>query len=205
MQQKRQLDYIMPRVRQQILGAVLLDPRPCWYLAQLAEYLKLHHATLQRELSTLISAGILRTWRDGNRSYFVVDQNCPILPELRSILAKTTGIADRLRESLCDMRSMIDTAFVYGSVASGKETSASDVDLMVIGNVSLADLADKLRRVERDLGRDVNPSVYTRCEFRDRIAAGSHFLGAVTDAATDKLFIFGDENDLARLTESGIC
>lgn len=205
MQQKRQLDYIMPRVRQQILGAVLLDPRPCWYLAQLSEHLKLHHATLQRELSTLIRAGILRTWRDGNRSYFAADQNCPILPELRVILAKTTGIADRLRESLCDLQSNIDAAFVYGSIATGKETSASDIDLMVIGDVALADLADKLRQVERDLGRNVNPSVYTRCEFRDRIAVGSHFLSSVMAAATDKLYIFGDENDLARLTESGIC
>lgn len=198
MQQKRPLDYLLPRVRQQVLSATLLDAPNSWYLADLGQRLKLHHATLQREVATLEHAGVLRTWREGNRTYFAPNPDCPFLPELRMLLAKTVGLADKVREALFGLESRIDLAFIYGSIASGKENSSSDVDLMVIGKVTLADLAERLRPLERELGRDVNPSLYTPEEFHAGLQKGTHFLSTVI--AAEKLYIIGDAHDLARFS-----
>lgn len=151
MQQKRPLDYLLPAVRQHVLAVLLLNPPHPWYLAELGQRLNLHHATLQRELTALEHAGVVRSWKEGNRTYFAPDTDCPFLPELRLLLLKTVGLADKIREALIGLEGKMDLVFVYGSIASGQETSQSDVDLMVIGDVTLSELAGCLRPLEREL------------------------------------------------------
>ncbi len=201
MQRKKPLDYLFPRVRQQVLAATLLGERDQWYLADLSQHLNLHHATLQREITALEHAGVLRRWHEGNRTYFAPNSDCPYLPELRMLLIKTIGLADRVREALSGLESRIEVAFIYGSVARGEETASSDVDLMVIGEIALSDLAERLRPLERELGREVNPSLYTSSEFQSKLQEGAHFLSTVVNA--EKLFMLGGANDLARLSEQG--
>ncbi len=113
---------------------------------------------------------------------------------------KTTGIIDVLRESLAPSAERIEWAFVYGSVARATELASSDVDLMIIGQVGLAELTPALRRAEEQLGRPVNPTVYTRKEFATKLHAGHHFLKAVLDG--EKLLVLGDPHELAAATSS---
>lgn len=115
------------------------------------------------------------------------------------MLTKTVGLADVVRSALTPLQSNIDVALVYGSIASNKERSSSDVDLMVIGRVNLADLSVVLRPLEEELGRSVNVSVYTTHEFLKKLCRKNHFLSSVLK--TELLFIFGTANDLARLVE----
>jgi predicted nucleotidyltransferase len=197
MRKNRPLDALLPSVRQGILGAVLLQPEREWYLSDLASHLHRTPSSLQRDLARLTGAGILRRRRDGNRVYFQADSDCPIYPELRQILIKTAGLADVLRGVLAPFRDRIRVAFVHGSVARGDEAAGSDVDLMVIGGVGLADLARPLREASRRLGRDVNPTVYAPEEFAEKAHAGHHFVSKVI--ARQKLFVAGAENDLEEI------
>jgi hypothetical protein len=68
------------------------------------------------------------------------------------------------------------------------------VDLLVVGTVGLAALSPLLDSVEERLGREVNPTVYTRAEFTEKLDAGHHFLSEVVDGP--KLFVFGGADDL---------
>ena len=105
---------------------------------------------------------------DGNRVYFQADRECPIFRELSRMLTKPAGLAGAVRSALPPFGTKIDLAFVYGSIASREEQSSSDVDLMVIRQANLADLALVLRPLEEQLDHSVNPSVYTRHEFHKR-------------------------------------
>jgi len=186
---------LFPRTRQAILAATLLHPDHWWYLSDLARHLGVRPSSLQRELSTLVEAGILRQRRDGNRTYFQPNPDCPFLVELQGLMLKTAGLVDVLREVLEPFADRIDWAFVYGSIARSEELASSDVDLMIIGRVGLADIASALRQAERHLNRPVNPTVYSREEFASKLAAGHAFLHTVLDGA--KPFILGNSHELA--------
>ena len=131
---------------------------------------------------------------DGNRVYYRAEADNPIFGDLRGLLLRTAGLKDVLVECLAGFRSRIDAAFVYGSVARGDESAASDVNLMVIGNVGLSELAPALKNAEARLLRPVSPSVYRAEEVAEKLRAGHHFLGTVMGGA--KLFIVGGEDDL---------
>lgn len=200
MRKMRSLDALFPRIRQALLAATLLHPERWWYLSDLAKHLGVRPSSLQRELAALVDAGILNRRQDGNRVYFQPNPDCPFLPELQGLLVKTAGVVDVLREVLKSFTKRIDSAFVYGSMARATEIASSDVDLMIIGQVGLAELTPALRRAEARLGRAVNPTLYTREEFATKLQAGHHFLKAVLDG--EKLFILGDPHELATASHS---
>ena len=151
----------------------------------------------QRELGQLTDAGILHRVRRGNQVYYQANRKNPIFVELKSILAKTSGIRDILHEAVTSLKDRIKLAFVYGSIARGEEKASSDVDLMVVGERSFSDVVSTLAKIETKLGWEVNPTVYGPREFREKLAAKNHFLSAV--AKEKKLFVIGDEREFRRL------
>lgn len=193
------LDVLLPRTKQRLLGAILLQPKRSWYLNELARNLGVPASSLQRELAQFVMAGIVTRRIDGNRVYFQADQTCPIFEELSATLAKTSGLADVIHETLNSLHAKIDLAIVYGSIAAGTEQSASDVDLMIVGRTNLSEIAAPLRTLEEKLGRPVNVSVYTTIEFQKKLKDKNHFLNSVLKA--ELIFAIGTKDDLATLVE----
>ena len=142
----------------------------------------------------MVRAGILRCERDGNRVYYQPDPMCPFLKELQGVFVKTAGLADVLREALARFSGQIEVAFIHGSVALGQETSASDVDLLIVGDVQLKELATALKEVEKTVRRSVNPAVYSPAEFARKILEGNHFLNAILKS--EKTFLRGRQDEL---------
>ena len=135
---------------------------------------------VQRELTGLVSAGILERSVRGRQVYYQADRRCPVFEELRSIVTKTSGLADPLRASLTMLAPRIDAAFVFGSLARGCAGSPqSDVDVFVVGQVTLGQVVDALATSEQALGREINPVVQSAEEFSRRVAAGDHFVTRV--------------------------
>jgi DNA-binding transcriptional ArsR family regulator len=197
MRTNKALDVLFPKTRQAVLSTLLLHGQRSWYLHELADHLRVRPSSLQRELSRLTDAGILTRRRHGNRVFYQVDENCPLLMELRGLLAKTVGLVDVLRAALEPFGASIQFAFAYGSLARGEETSASDIDLLIVGQVGLADVAPALRQAEHQLGRPVNPSIYSLGEFTKKMREGNHFLTTVW--GDKKLSIQGDLDELATI------
>jgi len=143
--------------------------------------------------------GIVTGVREGHQKYFQADPKSSIYPELRGLVAKTSGVSDLLREALRPLSSQIQVAFVFGSVAAGKETAASDVDVLVIGSVLLKDLVEAFSPLQDRLGREVNPTIYPAHEFHEKINQGHHFLTRVLQGP--KIFLIGSSRELERLVE----
>lgn len=195
----RVIDVLMPRTRQAILATTLMRPDRSWYAADLARHLGLSRSSLQRELVALVNAGILKSRREGRMNFIQADQESPVFAELRGLLSKTAGLVDVLRNALSPFEDRIGTSFVFGSVARAEEDSLSDVDLLIVGDIGLHDVASALRDAQRKLGREVNPKLFQPGEFAKRVASKDHFVLSVL--SKPKLFVIGSQNELDRLIE----
>jgi len=193
MRKSRALATLFPTVRGDLLAATLNQPDKWWYLSELAQFLRTTPSSLQRELKALVDGGILQQRREGTRTYFKAETRSPLFPDLRGLIEKTVGVLPTLQEVLAPLQANIDCAFIYGSVARSEEHTLSDVDLMVVGSVGLAELTPGLRRAEMRLGREVNATTYSTREFRSK-AAKDHFLSEVLSGS--KQFVKGDQREL---------
>ncbi|MEI8371781.1 MAG: hypothetical protein WCJ35_02990 [Planctomycetota bacterium] len=197
MRKSSPIDPLINKTTQGLLAATVLQPDRWWYLSDLAKHLRRRPSSLQTPLFSLVSAGILSRRKEGNRVYFQANLDCPFLPELQGLMAKTVGLVEVLRETFMPLKDRLEVAFIHGSVAKSSEVAASDIDVIAIGSLGLADLSPVLEKAEERLGRPVNASVYSPQEFAKKIAAKNHFLCAVLDK--EKLFVLGEPNDLERI------
>jgi predicted nucleotidyltransferase len=117
----------------------------------------------------------------------------PIYDELRSILKKTSGLADVLRQALEPLAGKVKAAFVYGSMARGDERAGSDVDLMVVGEARLSEVVQALAPAHEVLRREINPNVYRTAEFSEKLAEAEPFLQRVMQDR--KIYLIGREDD----------
>jgi predicted nucleotidyltransferase len=185
--------------RREVLALLLGRPDERFYLREIVRAVGGGFGAVQRELKQLVEAGLVEREARGHQVYFSANRDAAIFPELQAIIGKTAGAVDVLRASLASLLSQgrVEVAFVYGSVASGKTTARSDVDLLVVGDVSLAQVVPALRAAEARLGREVNPTVYPVKEFRGKAKRGAPFLKRIL--AGPKLFVAGDDRELGRL------
>ena len=183
--------------RRSILALLYGHADEQFYLREITRRAGTGIGATQRELRQLTDAGLIQSVLRGHQVYYQANRKNHIFSELKSILAKTSGIRDILREALTSLEGGIKLAFVYGSIARGEEKASSDVDLMVVGDTSFSDVVSSLAKIEKKLGREVNPTVYGPREFSEKLAGKNHFLSAV--AKEKKLFVIGDEREFRRL------
>lgn len=170
--------------RARILTALLLGAADRYYVRNLAQRLGLPPTAVSRELVTLERLGLVRRQTEGRRLYCQLDREASVLPDLRALVLKLGGIADALRAALAGRESDIRWAFLYGSMASGRDTASSDVDLFVVGEIGSPELTDLLRPTADVLGRAINPYLIAPAEFREKRRGGHHFVTRVLAGPT---------------------
>lgn len=196
MRKQSTLAALFRSTRQGVLTILFLRPEKEWYLSELAAALKTGPSSLQREIDSLVRVGILEKRVDGRRTYIKVNENSPIFPELRGLIEKTNGIIPMLRDAVKGCKGL-KLSFIYGSLARGEEGAGSDVDLMLLGNVSTMELTPRLRVVETAVGRQINPTVFSLEEFSGKIAGNNHFVRTVL--RNKKIMLTGTEDELEEI------
>ncbi|OEU63808.1 MAG: hypothetical protein BA867_00460 [Desulfobacterales bacterium S5133MH16] len=170
-----------------------------FYLRQIARAAGVGLGAVQRELKKLSEAGIIRRTVRGRQVYYQANPECPVYSELKSLVVKTVGVGDVLRAALVPLADRINVAFLFGSLVRGGERSSSDVDVMIVGDVTFAEVVSVLGRAQETVRREINPLVYPPEEFHFKLAADHHFLKKTLEGA--KFFLIGDEYELAKLVE----
>jgi predicted nucleotidyltransferase len=182
--------------RRDVLALLLLHPELSLHVRELARATAKAPGTVLRELNLLADGGVLVRTPIGNQVHFQANPACPIFEELRGIMKKTAGIADVLRSGLEPLGDAIRVAFVYGSVARGDERGGSDLDLMIVGDVTFAGIVEALQEASNSLRREINPHLYPPREFARKVAVGDPFLSRVMEG--EKIFVIGDAHDLGK-------
>lgn len=187
---------LFPEYRRRVLGLLLLRPDEALHGREIARRTGLPAGTITRELTRLAAAGLLTREKRGNQQVYSADTEGPIYAELASILRKTSGLADVLIQALAPLAPKLRVAFVFGSIARGRETAGSDVDLMLIGDLGFREAVAHLHPAQATLGREINPKVFSTTEFSAK-AAKQAFLADVM--AKPKIFLIGNAHDLEQL------
>ena len=187
---------LFPEYRRRVLGLLLLRPDEALHGREIARRTGLPAGTITRELGKLAQAGLLKREKRGNQQVYSADTSGPIYAELASILRKTSGLADVLMQVLVPVAHKLRVAFVFGSVAQGRETAGSDIDVMLIGDLGFRQAVELLHPAQAVLGREVNPKVFATDEFISKLPV-EPFLADVL--AKPKLFLIGNAHDLEEL------
>jgi predicted nucleotidyltransferase len=182
------------KVLAELLTLFMLHPAESFHQRQIASLLQRSRSPIQSNLKRLEDLKIITSAADGNRVRYQCNRSSPIFNELRRIVLKTFGFADVLKEGLADLRGEIETAFIFGSVAKGADDSQSDLDLLVIGTVTTKEVVLALKKLSRFLQREINSSVYSKEEFREKYLKGNHFVRSVVKS--EKIYLTGSDETL---------
>jgi len=185
------------KAQRAVLALLFGHPERDFYLSEIMSYARTGASQVQKELRDLTAAGLLVKERRGRQVYYRANRVAPIFDDLRRIVTKTFGIADVVRALLEPFRSRIALAFLYGSIARGDEAATSDVDLFIVGDVGVSDLAVGLVAAEAELRRKLAPTIYGRDEFVAKVRGDHPFLGRVL--ADAKIFLIGEQQTLDEL------
>ncbi len=147
--------------QQNVLGLLYSQPNRSFYTKEIIRLTGMGVATIKRELDRMVAAGILSMTKIGNQHHYQAEPGCPLYHELISIIKKTVGVSDVIKSALAPLIKKINWAFIFGSVASNKETATSDIDLMLVGDVKFSDVVKALYPIQETLVREINPKIYS--------------------------------------------
>jgi len=183
-------DALLSKTQQRVLGLLFGNPDRSFFAREIISRTAAGSGAAQRELARLAESGLVTLRRVGNQTHYQANPRAPIFAELRGIVLKTIAVAEPLRDALAPLADRIDLALVYGSVAKRRDHAESDIDLLVVASdLMLEDLYARLDPVERMLGRQIRPLLYSPEEFRARQESGNAFLKKVL--AGDTISIIG--------------
>lgn len=168
--------------RARVLALLFGQPHRSFFANEIIRRAGAGSGAVQRELKKLESSGLATVKRIGNQKHYQANPEAPIYSELCSLIRKTMGLAEPLREALHAAWPRIDLALVYGSVAAGTATASSDIDLLLVSDdLTLEEVYELLQPAETTLDRTISPVLYTAQEFRQRLEIDSPFLRRVLE------------------------
>lgn len=158
---------LFTRTQRQVLSLLFGFPERSFYANEVVRLAGVGTGSVQRELARLSEAGLLTVTRIGNQKHYQANADSPIFSELQSIVLKTFGAIDQLRQAIGQLPGTITLAFVYGPGAQGVQHESYDINLLLISDdLDYAELVSRLTDVENRIGRTVHVLLLTRQEFR---------------------------------------
>ncbi len=180
--------------RGRILALLLLRPDESFHLREIARRTDVSSGTLHRELGKLEEVGLVSRTSLGNQVRYQAERRCPVFGELASLLKKTGGLVDVLRDALSEVADSIQVAAIFGSVARGEERRESDIDLLVVGDVDFTELVVALHDAQETLGREINPVIHSRSGFDEAVGSNDRFVRQIL--ADPLIYVLGEADDL---------
>ncbi len=178
------------------LGVVLFEES--LHLREIARRAGISAPEAKRELDMLVSIGLLQSKPVGRQVFFSKNPACPFWPDLKNLYLKTEGVVPQLKASLAGLEGL-RFAFVFGSLASGKDRPASDMDLMVIGEMDEEELSRRVFGVQKASGREINFIPWTGKDLaKNSKTPGAFFKSLMSNK---RLWLVGDEREFARIAQ----
>ena len=188
-------DALFSRTQQSVLGLLFGQPDRSFFATEVIGRVGAGSGAVQRELARLEESGLVTVRRLGTQKHYQANPESPLFSELCAIAQKTVGIAEPLRNALKKLAPRIIAALVFGSLAKRRDTAASDIDLLVVADsLTYPDVFSAIESLVANLGRPINPTVYSKKEWVKRLKEENAFVIRVKQQP--KIWLFGSENDL---------
>jgi len=190
-------DRLFGKTRAGILREIYLNPDKRISFNELVRRVRSGDGAVSRELKNLLAAGLVAEEREGNHRFLHAAKSSPLYAELNAFVAKASGAPRVIRDALADLKDQIDVAFVFGSVAKGRERPDSDIDLFVIGRAGYSIVTERLRTTEKRLGRKVQTLYFDPGSSVDRASLRKSSMQSLLTGP--KRFVIGNDRELERI------
>jgi predicted nucleotidyltransferase len=188
-------DSLFTPVQQRVLGLLFGQPKRRFQSADLIRLVDSGTGATHRVVKRLAGSGLVLESVDGRQTYYQANPDSPVFDELVALIRKTVGLAGPLHDALMPLANRIHAAFVYGSIASGRDRADSDIDLMVIADdLDYPTLFEAVQLAEGQLARSVDCRVMTPSEWQRKRKRADSFVARLLDRP--HVFVLGSEDDL---------
>jgi len=155
---------ISSKTRIKLLVRLFFNPRTKSYLREMAKEFNVSTNSVREELNQLTKTSLLKSERNGRQVYYTANQEHPLFPELKSMVAKVMGI-DRVIDGIVNRLGDLERAYLMDDYAEGKDTGI--IDLLLVGDINQYHLNDLSRKTERYIKRKIRSLVVSREEYDD--------------------------------------
>jgi|SRR5579859_2059395 len=194
-------DFMISRVRVRVLELFFRQPSELFYVREITRQTHEEINAVRRELDRMLTCGLLKSEERGNRLYYFLSKNYTFYPELLRMVVKNSGLGDKLRKF---RKKLGDVKFIMftGKFVQTDLSRRSEVDVLVVGDIVLAEFEAIMKEEERTLGREINYTVLANDEFEFRKQRRDPFLMEVLYGT--RIMIIGNEEDLVERKAQGL-
>lgn len=170
------------KTRVKLLHLFLSNPGKSFYVREITRLIDEQINSVRRELANMLDVGIIVSDSAENKLYYSVNQQYEFFGPFKQIFASDEGVKKSSRsskkESLpwqSDLQKLpgLRLAVAAGVLVRG---SASQVDLLIVGNVPSNRLSTLIKKIEKIEGRELNYSTMSYDDFYYRLSVRDRFI-----------------------------
>jgi len=182
-----------------VLCLFLIKPDTRYYQREIVEITGHSLLQVQHSLERIKQADLISYQKSGNRLYYQAKRTHPAFIDLQQAFLKTDALAYSLKRALEPLKNKLQLAFVFGSLAKGSATSESDIDLFLLGDMSLKAVSAAMTDVTDTLNREFNPVIMSKADYKQRFSEKNRFAIELMD--TPKIWLKGTQDELRAMVD----
>lgn len=186
-------DFMVSRVRSKLLKAFLQKPEEMYYVRELTRLISEEINAVRRELQRMVKKGMLKSEPRGNRVYYFFRKDYLFYSDLIALVTKTSGLGGAIIKNRNKL-GKINFAVLSGKFVRHRPRTNDEVDLIIVGNVVMPQLAALVRQEESKREKEINYTVMTKDEFDFRKRRCDPFI--ISILGSSKIMLIGDEDTL---------
>lgn len=188
-------DLFISKTRIKLLQVFLSNPGRIFYVRELVRAIGEQINAVRAELARMERAAMLTSEARANRKFYGFRKDYIFYDELTRLVAKSTGLGGAIIKERNKL-GKIKYASLSGGLVKRRPVGPTDVDLLIVGNVVLPQLAQLVKENENEVGREINYSIMTEEEFIFRKRRGDPFIRSILEKP--KVLLIGDEDEMVR-------
>lgn len=186
-------DFIVSKVRVKLFKSLFEDPKEMYHVRELVRRTNEEINAVRRELARMEEAGMVKKEQRGNRLYYWARTEYSFFPEILAMVCKSTGLGLAIRKNRGKLGKVSFVMF-SGEFARHLDRKDSDqVDVLVVGDVVLPELASLVRQEEAKRKQEINYTPITKEEFEFRKKRRDPFILSILQGS--RIMIIGDEQN----------
>lgn len=187
-------DLVISRVRVKMLALFLTNPKKMYHVREIVRQTQEEINAVRRELAHMERKGMVSKEPRANRLFYTFRKEYPLFWELVEIIGKTTGLGGDILKNRAKL-GRVKYAMISGRFLRGvPKKTQTDVDLLVVGNIVLPELAQLVKAEEVRRETELNYTVMTEEEFDFRKKRRDPFLIDIITGS--RVMVIGDELDM---------
>ncbi len=190
------------KTRVKLLHLFLNNPGKAFYVREITRLIDEQINSVRRELSNMLEIGIITSKNTDNKLYYEVNQRYEFYVPFRAIFAdqKVSTVKSQLTEDASEPHWHVGVARLPGirvGLAAGVlvKSSASKVDLLLVGNIPAKAVAELVATIEASEKRELTYTVLSYDEFYYRLSVHDRF---INDILTNKHAVLVDTDDILK-------